>query len=325
MLGKPWDPGNLGSACSSTVGVPGTQVPSRSLVSCRRVCSAHHSVVDSHQPFGSLWQAAGCPLPLAKPCASPQPSYYSIFQICMNNPLNFSIPFYFLRFFVVTMGHGSPLGRGTSISDLRKSLICFISVTLLVSLIKYISLCPQQTREQAALCCLLLMFLDHYTPCLLEPPLPRWSNSVVCAVTESSATSVCWSYGFSEAVLRETADLVLKTPLPFPGFGKDHIFLSHTCCILAPGPSIPATILDLGICVFTLTWLSKPARLEDCCLFPGLLLLLLLLDEKSSGDNLQFVLEFRLFTWKPNTGVSGGFQWVVSHFKCLFFYSIGLG
>lgn len=77
--------------------------------------------------------------------------------------------------------------------------------------------------------------------------------------------------------------------------------------MLHPCPRAPATILDLGICVFTLTWLSKPARLEDCCLSPGLLLLLLLLDEKSSGDNLQFVLEFQLFTWKPNTGVSGGF------------------
>lgn len=109
MLGKPWDPGNLGSACSSTVGVPGTQVPSHSLVSCRRVCSAHHSVVDSHQPFGSPWQAAGCPLPLAKPCASPQPSYYSIFQICMNNPLNFSISLFSQ---ILCGHHGSWLSSG---------------------------------------------------------------------------------------------------------------------------------------------------------------------------------------------------------------------
>lgn len=122
------------------------------------------------------------------------------------------------------------------------------------------------------------MLLDHYTPCLLPPPLPRWSNSFVCAVPESSGTSVCWSYGFSEAVLRETGDLVLKTPLSFPGFGKDHIFLSLMLC---PWPRPPATNLHFGICVFTLTWLSTPARLEDCCLFPGLLLLLLLLDKKN--------------------------------------------
>lgn len=147
------------------------------------------------------------------------------------------------------------------------------------------------------------MFWDHYAPRLLAPPLPRWNNSAVCAVTESSGTSVCQHYGFSEAVLRETADLVLKHLSPFLALGKITYFWGTHAASL---PQVSCHQLDLGICLFTLTWLSTPARCEGCCLFPGLLLLLLLLDEKLSGDNLQVVLEFRYFTRKPNTGVSVG-------------------
>lgn len=123
------------------------------------------------------------------------------------------------------------------------------------------------------------MFLNHHTPQLLAPPLPSWGNSVVRTVTESSGTSACWGYGFSEAVLRKTADLVPKVPLPFPSSGlweRSHTseVMLHSCP-RAPGPS-----LDWDVCLFAPTWLSIPAQLEDWCLFPGLQVLLLLLDEK---------------------------------------------
>lgn len=147
LLENPWEPGNLGSAWSSAVGVPGTWVPSPSLVSCGRLCSARQGVVDSHQLLESPWQAAGCPLPLAKPCASQQPSCYLIFQICVNNPLNFSIPLFSQ---ILCGRHGSWLSPGVTHSDFRPeeklacwALVCFIFVTLLVSLIKCIPLCPQ--------------------------------------------------------------------------------------------------------------------------------------------------------------------------------------
>lgn len=246
LLGNPSEPGNLGSTCSSAaglVGIPGAQVPSPSRTGCGRVCPSRRSVAASSWLLQRPWQAAACPLPLAKHCASQQSPHYLIFQICVNNPPTFSIQSFSQ---MLCAPCGSWLSPGMTHFHFRpeKKLACwklvwFFSPTVLVGLIKYITLCPQT---------LLLYVLRPLHPTATSTTIAKLGNSVVCTVTESSGTSACWGYGFSEAVLRKTADLEPKVALPFPpsGFGKGRTLL-RSCCILVPGLLAP-TWTEMFVC-----------------------------------------------------------------------------
>lgn len=154
LLGNPSEPGKPGQhlllSCwfgwhpSRTGSQPS---PSPSRTGCGRVCPSRRSVAASSWLLQRPWQAAACPLPLAKRCASQQSPHYLIFQICVNNPPTFSIQLFSQ---MLCAPCGSRLSPGMTNFHFRPEkklacwkLVCFFPPTVLVGLIKYITLCPQ--------------------------------------------------------------------------------------------------------------------------------------------------------------------------------------